>query len=284
MDYVHIAAGGDENGLQGGFADPVHGIQHHLQTPGADGVHIYGPDDGVHILVHGVDELDEPGADALLKGDGDIVRLLLQGVDIPLQVGCHHLVRVPAALGEDLDAVVDGGVVTGGDGHAVGEVVVLHGEHDEGRGGLPVHHHAADALARHDLGGPVGGLLGEEAAVVPDEEAPLGHPLVLHLAAEGRRQELHVGPGELIADDGPPAAGTEFDAHKIASLRIDGGYGLPRRSAPCKDAVTQAGPVYPITTVTVFSLPRGMMGIRPLPQGRPFTETEAIPFSTPQGF
>ena len=44
VDYVHVAPGGDEDGAQGGLGHAVHGVQHHLQRPGADGVHIHRPD------------------------------------------------------------------------------------------------------------------------------------------------------------------------------------------------------------------------------------------------
>ena len=217
VDYVHVAPGGDENGLESGLGHAVHGVQHNLQPPGADGVHVHRPDYRVDIGVHGVDNLYLARAHPLLIGDsGDF--LSLQGGDVGLDVGGDQLIGVSASLDKHLHPVVQGGVVAGGDRHAAGQLVILHGEHDKGRGSLPLHHHTGHACSRHHLGGPVGRLLGEEPPVVADEEAPLGHPLLFHLPGQSRGKQLDVGLGEAVADDGPPAAGSEFDVAHCSSL------------------------------------------------------------------
>ena len=219
MNHVHIAPGGDEDGAQGGFGHAEHGVQHHLQPPGADGVHVHRPDDGVDIGVHGVDRLNLTRPHPLLIENGwDI--LPLQGGDVGLQAGGDQLVGVPPALDKHLHPVVQGGIVAGSDRHAVGQLIILHREHDEGGGGLPLHHHAGHARAGHHLGGPVGRLLGEEPPVVADEEAPLGRPLLLHLPGQGCGEQLDVGLGKAVADDGPPAAGAELDAHTGSLLPV----------------------------------------------------------------
>ena len=214
MDHVHIAPGGDKDGAQRGFGHAEHGVQHHLQPPGTDGVHVHRADDGVNIGVHGVHDLDLAGADALLIGDRG-TGPVGQGRDILLDAGGNPLVGVPSPLGEHLHAVIQRRVVAGGDRHAVGQFVIAHGEHHQGGGGLPLHHHAGHARPGHHLGGPVGGLLGEEPPVVARQKSPLGHPLVLHFPGQGVCQALDIGLGEAVPDDSPPAAGSKFDAHSI---------------------------------------------------------------------
>ena len=167
VNHVHVAPGGDKDGLQGGLGHAVHGVQDHSQPPGTDGVHVHRPDDGVNVGVHGVNDLDLPGADPFFIGDRGNLRPF-QGGGLLFDAGGGQLIRVPAPLDKDLDAVVQGGIVAGRYRHAIGQLIIFHGKHDQRRRSLPLHHHAENARPRHDLGGPVGGLLGEEPSAVAD--------------------------------------------------------------------------------------------------------------------
>jgi hypothetical protein len=212
VDHVHVAARRDEHRLQRRPRDAVHGVEHNLQMARADCVRAHSPQDGVQIGIHGVDQPDRPAAEPLgiRHGRG---RAALQKLHAALQIPRHGFVGVPAALREDLDAVVDGGVVAGGDRHAVGQAVVFDGEHHERRGRLPVDEQADDSGSRQDLRRPLRRLAREKPAVIADHEAVLRRGLVLHLLRQRGREQLHVGLREAVRDDGPPAAGPEFYRH-----------------------------------------------------------------------
>ena len=222
VDDLQIAAAGGQQHAQARPADAVHGIEADAQRRVLDGLHIHGGQDAVQILVHGVGLGDEAPRHGLI-----VVHALDIGGgqlrDLRFDAGRHRLVGVPAAGGEHLDAVVDGGVMAGGNGDAVGLAPLLHGEHHQGRGAGAVDDKGMEAAARQHLRRPVGRLLGQEAAVVAHADLRARKALLLHQAAQARHQQADILLGELVRDDGPPAAGTEFD--HVCSL-LSAGQGM----------------------------------------------------------
>ena len=129
----------------------------------------------------------------------------------------HAFHRVPAALGEELDAVVQRRIMTGRYRNAVVQPVILHGEHDQRRRGLPVDHQHVNAFARHDLRSPFRSLPAQKTPVITDAEAFVGHVLPLHPLGQGEHQLAHVFLGKVIADNGAPTACTKRN-HSISPL------------------------------------------------------------------
>ena len=218
VNGLHIAAGGGEDGLQGSLAHAVEGIQHHPQAGVPDGLHVQAADDAVQVLVQRVELLDQAGFDPVLVAQGGnfiaLAKIRLHLVDVALQVGGLCLVRVPPAPGEHLEPVVEGGVVAGGDHHAVVQVVGHDVEHDQGGGGGAVYELDGDALGGQDLRRPLHRLLGQKAPVVADGQAG-EHLLPLHFSGHGLRQNADVGFDEIISDDGSPATGSKANAHDV---------------------------------------------------------------------
>ncbi len=122
-----------------------------------------------------------------------------------------RLVGVAATGQEDLDAVVQGRVVGGGHGHPVGGPQAAHRPHGGGGRGGAVDEGDPDAVADEHLNGPPGGGIGQEAAVVADDDTLLGRALLQDAVGQPLGQEPDIGAGELIADHGSPAAGAEVD-------------------------------------------------------------------------
>ncbi len=165
VDHVHIAAAGHQDGSQTALADAVHGVNGDAQPGSADSTCVDHLEDAVDILVEGI----ALGDDALGHGVGIVDALDIRRVnlaDFVLDLLGDDLVRVPAALNEDLDAVVNGGVVAGGDGHAIGQLQLLDGEHDQGGGDAAVDDQGTVAIPCQNLCGPEHGFLGQEAPVI----------------------------------------------------------------------------------------------------------------------
>ncbi|ETJ03940.1 MAG: hypothetical protein Q605_AUC00769G0003 [Actinomyces urogenitalis DORA_12] len=213
VDDVNLAAGREQDRLQAGLGHAEHGVQDEVEVGVADRLDVELVQDGVQVPVDGVLDGHQLAAADLVGLQGLDV-LLAQGVDL-LGEGLSELqVRVTASGQEDLDAVVQGGVVGGGDGHAVGGPQVAHGPHRGGGGGGTVDDGDRHAVACQDLGGPPGGGVGEEASVVTDDDAAgpgAGGGLGQDAVGQALSQETDVGAGELVADDGSPAAGSEVD-------------------------------------------------------------------------
>src|SRR5699024_8006079 len=113
--------------------------------------------------------------------------------------------------GEDLQPVVQGRVVGGGDRVPVGGAGLLHRPHaHRGRHGAGDHPHR-DAVAGEHLDRPPGGYVGEEAPVVADHQPALHHPLGVHAMLEPLVEQTHVLPGDLVLEDGSPATCSELD-------------------------------------------------------------------------
>ena len=254
MDDLQIAAAGGQDGAQAGLAHPVHGVQGDLQPRFFDGLHIHQREDAVNVIVGGVILHHQTLAQRLLIVEAGDRRLVHQGA-LGLDPVRDAPVRVPAAGGEDLHAVVDGRVVACRDHHAVGHVPGLDGVHDEGRGRGAVDHQHPVAIAHQHLRDPVGRLLGQKTPVIAHAELSARVALFVHQAAEPRRQQAEIGLGEFIGDNGAPAAGSEMD-HLSRS--------------------------FPMTTSTRQTLPAGRHGT--MATSRPSAVRERRPFSTPSGF
>ena len=210
VDHVHVTARGEEDRHQAREADAVHRVEHHARPARADGVHVDLLHDGIQVRVARVDELHAACIKRLLERHRGNV-LLSQRVRLPGNRRRHILGRVAAAAGEELDAVVDGRVMAGRHGRAVGQAHVLDGEHDlRGRRG-EVDKVQPHALRRHDLGKPDCALAAEEAAVIADAEALLRHALPLHAPRHRARHTADIRPGEAVADHRAPAARTKLN-------------------------------------------------------------------------
>lgn len=176
-------------------------------------------EDAVDILVEGIHLPDDP----LGKGLVIVQRADLPGTekgDLLLDFPRDGLVRVPASGGEDLDAVVNGRVVAGCNGHAVGQFHLPDGEHNQGRGSGAVHHQGPVAVPRQHLRRPVGGLLGQEAPVVSHANRGPGMSLQIHQPAKPRGHQPDIFLGKLIRNDGSPAAGSKLNHRTHLSLLL----------------------------------------------------------------
>ena len=251
VDDVHVAAAGIEDGQKPRQAHAVHRVQHDARAASADGLGVDLLHDGVQVGVAGVDIDDAALGQALPEGNGPDL-LLRQCVGLGLDFVGDCLRRVSAAAGEQLDAVVHGGVVAGGDGRAIGKVPGFYRVHDLRRRRGEVHEVHLDALRGDGLGKPYRGFPGEEAPVVANAELPRRFPP--HPAPQRRGDPLDVDPGEAVADDGPPAAGAKL-YHRL--------------------------PPHPITTRTAC-LPPSNTGTQAA--GAPSTSMRRTPFSTCSGF
>ena len=210
VDDIHLAAGGQQDRLQARLGDPEHRVQHDVHVGVADGLGVELVDDGVQVPVDGALDGDELAGAGLMGLDATHV-----GIGQAPQGGgelvSDRLVGVAAAGQEDLDAVVQGRVVGGGHGHPVGGPQTAHRPHGGGGRGGAVDEGDPDAVADEYLNGPPGGGVGQEAAVVADDDALLGRALLKDAVGQPLGQEPDVGAGELIADHGSPAAGAEVD-------------------------------------------------------------------------
>ena len=210
VDDLQIAAAGGQQHTQAGPAHAVHRVKADAQRRFFDGVHIHGGEDAVQIFIHGIGLGDKALFQRLIVVHApDVVGGQL--CDLRLDAGGHGLVGVAASGGEHLDAVVDGGVVAGGNGDAVGLLPLFDGEHHQWRGAGAVDDEGVEAVAHQHLRRPVGGFLGQKPPVIAHADLRAGQPLLLHQAAQPRHQQTDVLLGKLIGDDGAPAAGTEFD-------------------------------------------------------------------------
>ena len=223
VDDVHLAAGRHEDGLQRGARDPEHRVQCDLQVGSADGVHVHLVDDRVDVAVERIDLADQSPRDGLVVGHLPNPGLAgaLEFRHAVLDVARDHFVRVPAARREHFDPVVEGGVVGGRYGHAVGQPEVLDGPHDQRGGGLgDPDHPARHPLPREHLCRPLGGDIGEESPVVADNDPLVLVSLLLDALGERPAEQSHVAAGEFVTDDRPPAAGAEVDARHGMALSL----------------------------------------------------------------
>ena len=210
VDDLQIAAAGGQQHAEAGPADAVHGVEADAQRRALDGLHVHGGQDAVQILIHGVGLGDKaPGQGFVVVHVLHVGRRHLS--DLRLDAGRHRLVGVAATGGEHLDAVVDGGVVAGGDSDAVRLAPLLHGEHHQGRGTGAVDDEGMEAIAHQHLRRPVCRLLGQEAAIIAHADLGPAEALLLHQAAQARHQQPDVLLGKFICDDGAPAAGSKLD-------------------------------------------------------------------------
>ena len=261
MDHVHVTAAGQQDGPQAALADAVHGVNGDAQPGPLDLLHVHHLKDAVDILVEGISLPDQ----ALLHGLVIVHAAHLlrpQQGDLLLDLPGHALIRVPSALGEDLDAVVDGGIVAGGNGQAVGGLHLLDGEHDQRRRRGSGHHKDPEPITRQHLRCPVGGFLGQKAPVIAHADLLAGMSLQQHQPAQPRHHQADVFLGESVGDDGTPSAGSEMDHTVLLFLH-------------------RHFPGYPITTSTRATVPAGITGS--FLTGFPSRVMAATPFSTPAG-
>ena len=215
VDDLQIAAAGHEDHAQARLADAIHGIERNAQLRVLDGLHVNGGQNAVDILVCRVVLGDHACRDGGVVVHGfDRIRIYLG--DLGLDLIRDGAVRVAATGGEDLDAVVDGRVMAGHDGDAVGHGAGLdHEHHERGRGGA-VDDIGPEAITRHDLCRPVRRFLGQESAVIADANFSAVVPLLVHKAAQACDEQADIRLGKFVRNDGSPAAGTEMD-HAVTS-------------------------------------------------------------------
>ena len=158
VDHVHVAPAGQQQCAQAVAADTIHGVNGDSQPGTPDGAGIDHLQDAVDILVEGIPLPDFSRCQGIAVGDAFHI-LWPQLFDLCLDLPGDGEIRVPAAEGEDFDAIVDGRVVAGGDGQTVGQTHLLHREHDQRRGDAAVDHIGTEPVPRQHLRCPEHGFL-----------------------------------------------------------------------------------------------------------------------------
>ena len=209
-DHIHITAAGQQNGSQGIVADTVHGIDGDPKAAFLDFFRIHQRQDTVDILIKGIPFPEETSLPRFFVGDAFHISRC-QFPDFRFNFLRHGLVCIPATGGKNLDAVVNGGIMAGGDGHAVGQVHLLDREHHQRSGDAAVDHKGPEPISRQNLRRPVHGLFGQKTAVIAQTNFLAPMAFLQHQAAEARCQKTNILFGEAIGDDGAPAAGTKSD-------------------------------------------------------------------------
>lgn len=179
---------------------------HHLQN-------------AVDVLVEGVALPDQTHILCLIVVDGLDVLGLEEG-NLRLNFSGDDLIGVPAAGGEDLDAVVDCGVVAGGDRQTVGGLHLLDGEHDQRGGGGTGNHKDVETIACQNLRRPVGGFLGQETPVIADTDLLARVSFQQHQLAKAGYHQTDIFLGELVCDNRPPSTGTKFNHLTVLLSRL----------------------------------------------------------------
>ncbi len=210
VDHVHVAPAGQQNGAQAALADAIHGVDGDAQVGALDLLGVNDLQNAVDVLVEGIAFPDQTHFHGLIVVDGLHVLRLEEG-DLLLDLSGDDLIGVPAAGGEDLDAVVDRGVVAGGDGQTIGSLHLLDGEHDQRGGGGTGDHKDVETIARQDLRRPVGGFLGQETAVIAHTDLLALVSFQQHQLAQAGHHQTDILFGELVCDNRPPSTGTKFN-------------------------------------------------------------------------
>ena len=210
VDHVDLAAGGHQDGLQAGLGDPVHRIQYDRQVLVADRVQIKLVDDRIQVPVDRLLLGDQPAGGQLLRRQGPYL-VVADGVG-PLGDRIRDReFGVPAAVGEDLETVVQGGIVGSGDRDPVAAALVTDRPHDH-RGRRRAGHqgHRHPVTGQH-LNSPPGRLSGQETPVIADHDPALTCLLGGHPVAQGLGDPADLGLGEPVADDLAPPTRAEPD-------------------------------------------------------------------------
>ena len=215
-NHIHITPAGQQNGTKGVVADTVHGVNGNPQTAFLDFFHINGIEDAVDVFIKGICFPDDSGFQPLRIGDAFHIRRS-QLFNFCFNVLCHILICIPAAGSENLNAVINGGIVAGSHRHAIGKPHLLDGKHHQRGGNRAVDHIGAEAIACQNLCCPEHGLLGQKTAVIAQADFLASMAFPEHQIAEACCQQPDIFLGELIRNDGTPAAGTEFD-HLLSPL------------------------------------------------------------------
>ena len=116
-----------------------------------------------------------------------------------------------AAGGADLEAVVAGRIVAGGDHHGARRADTGDAERGDGRGARTVDEKGRDAGGGQDLGCRAGELGRSEPAVVADDDAVFPRPLAAHEVGEPLGHAPHVGKRVFVRNARAPAVRPEPD-------------------------------------------------------------------------
>ena len=209
VDDLKIAPARCEQHTQARPAHAVHRIKADAERGLFDRLHVHGGENAVEIFVHRVilDDLSpDEGVvvvDALHIGGGELF-------DLGFNAARYLRVGISPALRENLNAVINGGVVACGHSQAVGHVPALDGEHDERRRARAIDDIRAKAIAREDFARPVRRFLGEKAPVVSDAYLRAGMTLFFHEGAKPRGEQTDVLLCKSVGDNSAPSAGAEF--------------------------------------------------------------------------
>ncbi len=103
--------------------------------------------------------------------------------------------------------------MAGGDHHAGRGPLVDNGVADGRRGRVGPRQPRLDVVAGHHPRHLGRVAVGQEARVEADDDARLGRALVVDKIGDGLGDQAQIVKGELVADDGSPAIGAEFDGH-----------------------------------------------------------------------
>ena len=257
VDRLDITACGVKQGLERNAGHSVHGIQRHFHLLSLDRFAVDLLKDAVNIFIERIDFLDQSFLDRLLILHAMNLLRINTGKDL-LEFIRHFPARISAARREDLDSVVQGWVMAGCDHHPIGKFVFLDIIHDQRCRRCFVDQHRCDAFPCKDLSAPAHGFLGQETAVISDEDALLVISLPLHPYAHSFAEKLDVGFREFISYDGAPSAGPKLY------------HAFPPAASPP-----------PMMITTSVSLPGSMTGILSL--FRPSTKISRTPLLTCSG-
>ena len=218
MYDLQIAAAGHQDRPQTGLAYAVHGVKCDPETGTPDRLRIHQGKDAVDIVVGGILLPHQSLPHRFLIIEAPDAASVRPGDRLFDPVG-YGPVRIPAAGGKDLDTVIDGRVVACRDHESVRHVSGFDRIHDQwgGRGAVD-HQHTVSAAGKH-LRQPVCRFLGKEPAVISDTKLRAGQPLLIHQAAQARRQQTKILFCKAVGDNCPPAPCSELQ-HESASFFI----------------------------------------------------------------
>ena len=192
----------------------VHGVVHDAQLPFVDDIEV---DERPQMLVVGPGgvELDDAlGTHRFVQvhqARRAAVGLVVGQQPLDLAVLLRAGAAAEARL--ELNAVVARGVVAGGDHHAGGGLLVDDSVADGRRGCIGPRQPRFDVVGSHDPRHFGGVAVGQEARIEADDDAWLGRALVVDEIGDSLGDQAQIVKGELVADDGSPAIGAEFDGH-----------------------------------------------------------------------
>ena len=244
MDGIHLAPGGEKDGLNRGFTHAVHGIQGYFESAFTDRLHVDVVNNIIQIFIEGIDFPDQPGF------QGFVVfhcfhRFRLDPADIFFYLIGLCGACIPSARGKHLDSVIYGGVMACGDHHAVRHFMLHDIKHDKRRGRRFVYKIGRHSLRCKYLPRPLHRFLCQKTSVVADHDPFVRGVFIFHFPADGFCQKLDICFGKIIPYHCSPSACSKLN-HRFSSLFP--GTPVPLSPVPdgcCPPAVPVSGKPFP---------------------------------------